>query len=74
MRHSSILLQGYSRRTPPHSHHSQACTRAPDGDQAMSMPMPNQLMCLIYTSVLDATASIYKFDVFKLRNFYTSFL
>ena len=72
MKHSVVLLQGYSKRAPPHSHHSQACTRAPDGDQAM--PMPDQLMCLIYTSVLDATASIYKFDVFQLRNFYSSLL
>ena len=64
MRHSAVLLQGYSRRTLPHSYHSQACTRAPDRDQAM--PMPDQLMCPIYTSVLDATASTYKFDIFKL--------
>ena len=56
MRHSAVLLQGYSRRTPPHSYHPQACTRAPDGDQAMMMP--NQVMRQIYTSVLDATASI----------------
>ena len=42
LRPGVVLLQGYSKKTPPHSNHPQACTRAPDRDQAV--PMHDLLM------------------------------